>query len=216
MMKKLFVLFFCALAFVSCKKKYDTVSTVVVPSMPTFTFPQGQYFSIPVGGTVPTVSVTAYDTILGENITVTDTGTVDNSTPGLYILTAIAKNKNGYTNTSAIYVAVTNVSPGIDLSGSYLRAATGQLVTISKKAAGLYLTDNVGGVLDIPGNAPFIIPAVFAQLDDTTLVLPPQPTSAGTLYATNATVTMGPADTTIQYKVINASFGTSLRTFQKQ
>ncbi len=132
--------------------------------------------------------------------------------PRLYVLTAVATNNNGYTSTSAIYVAVTNIPDSIDLSGTYARSSNSQKATITKKARGLYVTDNVGGV--VPPSAA-VVPAAFAQLDSTTLVLPTQPTGEGPLSASNMTLSYGPP-ITISYVVINGAFGTSTRTFVKQ
>lgn len=210
-MKKLILLIFSAaiLTSVGCKKKSDNVSKVVNVSYPTINYSGGQFFSIPVGGTVPTVSATAYDSALGQSINVTQSGTVDNTTPGLYILQANARNSNGYTTIGAIYIAVTNISPTIDLSGNYVRPATGDSsIVVTKMANGLYQSNDIGGAPTLP------ITAYFAQIDDSTIVGPDQPTDAGTLSISNGQVSYSP-DTTLMYHVVNASFGTALRTFVK-
>ncbi|MGN6566859.1 MAG: hypothetical protein ACTHJ0_02840 [Flavipsychrobacter sp.] len=210
-MKKLILLIFSAaiLTSVGCKKKSDNVSKVVNVSYPTITYSGGQFFSIPVGGTVPTVSASAYDSALGQSINVTQSGTVDNTTPGLYILQANARNSNGYTTVGAIYIAVTNISPTIDLSGNYVRPATSDSsIVVTKMANGLYQSNDIGGAPSLP------IVAYFAQIDDSTIVGPDQPTAAGTLSISNGTVSYSP-DTTLMYHVVNASFGTALRTFVK-
>jgi len=210
-MKKtiLFILAASALIFTSCKKTPANVSKVVKVSYPNIIYSGGQFFSIPVGGTVPSVTVSAYDSALGENITVTQSGTVDNTTPGLYILQANARNSNGYTTVGAIYVAVTNISPTIDLSGNYARLGTADSsIVVTKEANGLYQSSDIGGALSLP------IVAYFAQINDSTIVGPDQPTDAGTLSISNGAVAYSP-DTTLSYHVVNASFGTQLRTFVK-
>ncbi|MBS1687250.1 MAG: hypothetical protein JSS96_00890 [Bacteroidetes bacterium] len=210
-MKKItfFIFVISAFIFTSCKKTPADVSKVVKVSYPTIIYSGGQFFSIPVGGTVPSVTVSAYDSTLGQSLNVVQSGTVDNTTPGLYILQAIAKNSNGYTTTGAIYVAVTNISPTVDLSGNYARLSTpDSSIVITKEANGLYQSSDIGGALSLP------IVAYFAQINDSTIVGPDQPTDAGTLSISNGAVTYSP-DTTLSYHVVNASFGTQLRTFVK-
>lgn len=212
-MRKLIILsVFAAIAIASCKKKESQISRIVTVSAPTITFTGSQYVSIPVGGTVPTVSATAYDSVLHESDPVTDTGAVDANTPGLYIQTAVAKNSNGYTSTSAVYIAVTNEPASLDISGTYARTSNGQTVTVTKLATGLFMTDNFGGVVP-PSSA--IIPAVFAILNDTTMVVPLQPSNEGPIEGTNITLSL-PAPTSYSYVVVNAAFGTAVRTFVKQ
>jgi hypothetical protein len=121
------------------------------------------------------------------------------------------------TSTAAVYVAVTNIDPAINLAGTYKRTSNNVLVHVSRLANGLYQTDNVGGVdASVATNAPYVFPAVFVQTNDTTIILPSQNTAQGTLYGTNAGIIMAPADTAYHYVVNNAAFGTSTRTFVKQ
>lgn len=210
-MKKSIILIFIAAIFTSvgCRKKSDTVSKVVTVSYATFTYSPGQFFSIPVGGTVPGVTVTAYDSLLKESIPVTVSGSVDNSTPGLYVTTVTAKNSNGFIITKAYYIAVTDISPTIDLSGNYVRDATGDAdIVVTKMANGLYQSNDIGGAPSLP------IVAYFAQINDSTIVGPDQPTDAGTLSIANGSVSYSP-DTTLTYNVVNSSFGTAPRTFTK-
>jgi len=218
-MKKLIILsVVAALGFAACKKTPASVSTEVTQSFPTITFPGGIYYSIGVGGTLPTISATAYDSFYNEvDPVILDQSQLDANTPGLYVVSATSKNKYGFTSYASVYVAVTNIDPLINLTGTYERTSNSVLVHVSKLANGLYLTDNVGGVdPSVPTNASFILPAVFVQTDDTTIILPPQLTAQGTLYGSNASIIMAPADTAYSYKVINGAFGTSLRTFVKQ
>ena len=86
-------------------------------------------------------------------------------------------------------------------------------MNVEKVAAGLYKTDNVGGV---PLPSPFAITVYFGQIDDSTLVVPAQPTSAGEMFCVNSKVRATASDTTISWAVRNASFGTALRTFSHQ
>lgn len=211
-MRKLFlILFITAFAF-SCRKRTGDVSQVVTASYPAITVSGEQFYSIHVGDALPDISATAYDSVLGETDAVSvDASTLDNTTPGLYVVTAKSTNKYGFVGTKNVYVAVTDISDEIDLSGTYERTSNHAEVHIDKLARGLYMTDDIGGAPTLQ------VPALFVQIDETNLSLPPQPTEqVGEIYATDATVDMSPGDTTISWKVQNPFFGSSLRTFKKQ
>ena len=215
MKKYLIVPFLAVMAFTACKKKENTVSTLVTYSTPTITVSGAQYYSIPVGGQLPSISASSYDSFYKESYPVViDQSTLDNTTPGLYIVNITAKNKQGMKGTKGIYIAVTDISPAIDLSGSYLRLSNLLPATVSKLANGLYLTDNVGGVAT---TSSAYVSAYFVQTDDSTIVVPLQTTDVGDIYGTNAKVNMAVGDTTFQY-VLNPStiWAPTTRVFQKQ
>ncbi|HXS36385.1 MAG TPA: hypothetical protein VN721_06765 [Flavipsychrobacter sp.] len=217
-MKKIAVLFLVVFCILGCKKKYNAVSQVVRVSTPTVTLTGSLYYSIPVGGSLPTISATAYDSVYKQSLPVTiDKSTLDNSTPGLYIVQIVATNQYGYKGSANVYVGVTNVPAAENLAGQYLRGATGAIVNVSKLATGMYLTDNFGGV-DTTASPGFNFSAVFVQTSDTTIDFGAsgQPTADGTLIVTDASLTTVPGDTSFSYKVTASGFGTSLRTFVKQ
>jgi hypothetical protein len=211
-MKKItLILIGTAIVFAACHKRSKEVSQVVIASKPTVTLTGSQFYTINVGGSLPTVSATAYDSVLHESYSVTlDQSTLDNTTPGLYIVKATAKNKNGYIGSSNVYIAVTEVPDATDLSGQYQRAENGIMVTVEKVSRGLYFIDNLGG-------STLVVPAYFAQTSDTTIDVPLQPSdAAGDIYATDASLNLTPPDTVFKYKVVNSAFGTTFRTFVKQ
>jgi len=217
-MRKLLILsVFAALSITACKKKDAPVSTLYTYSTPTIIISGDQYYSIPVGGALPTITASAYDSFYLESAPVImDQSTLDNTTPGLYVVTATSRNKYGMQSTKSVYVAVTDIPATVDVSGTYNRTSNGVEVHVTKLANGLYLTDNVGGVdPSVPENAQFIIPAYFVQTSATEIVLPAQPTSAGTLSGTSAAIDMT-TPVTYQYAIENASFGKAVRTFVKQ
>jgi hypothetical protein len=211
-MRKIFLILSISFLAFSCRKRTDEVSQVVTASYPIITISGDQYYSIHVGDPLPTISASSQDTVLNENYPVTvDASTLDNSQPGLYVVTAKAKNKYGFVGTKSVYVAVTDISDEIDLSGTYIRTANQAEVHIDKLARGLYMTDDIGGAPTLQ------VPALFVQIDETNLSVPPQPTEqVGDISASDATVNMSPGDTTISWIVQNPFFGTSLRTFKKQ
>src|SRR5579871_6625009 len=161
-MKRILMLsVFAAMAFASCKKNENTVSRLVTVSYPTVIIRSPQYYSFPVGGgplptaapnAVNSVIASAYDSFYHETLQpVIDASHVSNLVPGLYVVTVSAKNSNGFTGYNYVYVAITNVPDTMDISGLYLRelggaASTSNPTVITKKATGLYVTSNVGGV----------------------------------------------------------------------
>jgi len=217
-MKKLFILsLIAAVGFTSCKKKENTVSELHTYSTPLITIAGDQYYSINTGGTLPTISATAYDTFYDETCPVImDASSLDNSTPGLYAVTLSAKNKYGMKATKSVYVAVTDVASSIDLTGWYQRNATpGRSAHITKLANGMFMTTNVGGVDTTDATTGVPVTAVFAVTSLTTIDFGTQETDAGTLTASQETLSLT-VPYTIAYSINLSGFGTQVRTFVKQ
>ena len=213
MKKYLVIPFLAVMAFTACKKSENTVSTLNTYSTPTITVSGSQYYSIGIGGALPSITASSYDSFYQESYPVViDQSTLDNTTPGLYVVNITAKNKYGMKGSKGIYVAVTNIPATVNMAGNYLRLSNLQAVTVTKHANGLYEIDNVGGVLP-PSTA--IVPALFVQVDDSTMSFPLQSTSAGDIYGSGATINM--ADSTFRYKIIGGPFNpNAVRVFQKQ
>jgi len=219
-MKKIIIAAFgLSLLYIAGCKKEDNVSKVVNVSYPTLSLPGGIYYSINTNGSLPTISGSAYDSILKESYPLKIEGAedIDNQTPGLYIVKATATNKNGYKTFQNVYVAVTDIPAAYDLSGSYLRAATGGIANVEEVANGLYVTDNVGGVV-AASNPDLIFPVLFVHIKDTVIDLPAQVTPVGTIEAVEEKLFYTP-DTTFQYRLSRGgtAFGTTAtRIFVKQ
>jgi len=196
---------------VGCKKKIEDVSAVVTASYPEIVINGSQFVSMPVGGTFVDAGSSAYDSLTKEYSLqpISVTNDIDPTTPGFYTVQYTYKNMYGYTSTATRFVLVTDISSSLDYSGTYVRTSNGISMNVTKVAAGLYKTDNVGG-------STLVISAYFGQLDDSTLVVPNQPTDAGDLYCVNSKLAVSASDTVISWAVRNASFGTSLRTFSHQ
>lgn len=214
MKKYLVIPFLAVMAFTACKKKENTVSTLVTYSAPTIVVSGAQYYSIPVGGSLPSIAASSYDSFYKESYPVViDQSTLDNTTPGLYIVTISAKNKYGMKGSTGVYIAVTNVSPSINLEGSYIRLSNLLPAGVTKLANGLYVTDNVGGVASTSSAH---VSAFFVQTDDSTIVVPTQSTGVGDIYGTSGKVTMTATDTTFQYILGPSNIWLpSTRVFQK-
>ncbi len=224
-MKNSIILFilFVAVAF-GCSRTKDNVSVTYTPSTPLITISSAQYVSIPVGGALPTVSATSYDTFYKQSLTnniIIDYSNVKVDIPGFYQIIVSSKNKNGYIGYGYVYVAVTNISSTVNISGHYLQMTNNDTVAVTMLAPGLYQTSNVAGVHTFD-SANFITPAYFVQLSATSIVLPMQKTyfptnnsSIDSLYGTNGSCVVSPPDTTFQYMIQNKNFGPSMRVFKK-
>ncbi len=203
------------LAFAACQKKTPgSVSRVVTASYPVITINGPQFVSMPVGGSFADQGATAVDTILGETLEPIEvTNDIDPQTPGFYTVQYSFKNSNGYTSVGTRFVLVTNIDSSLDYTGVYRRTTNSAPMNVDKVATGLYKTDNVGGV---PLPSPFAITVYFGQIDDSTLVVPVQPTAAGDMYCSNSYLRANAGvDTSISWIVRNASFGTAVRKFVK-
>ena len=200
---------------ISCKKKTpELVSRIVTASYPVITINGDQFVSIPVGGAFTDLGSTATDTVLNETPELIEvTNDIDNNTPGFYTVQYTYKNSNGYVSTATRFVLVTDIAAGLDYSGVYRRNTNNSPMNVEKVATGLYKTDNVGGV---PLPSDFAITVYFGQIDDTTLVVPNQPTTVGDMFCVNSKIFPSATDTTITWAVRNAFFGTAQRTFVKQ
>lgn len=231
-MKKILLLSVVAvLAYAGCKKKENTVSTLVTVSYPTITIQTPKYYSFPVGGgplptstpnAVNSIIATAYDSFYHQKITpVIDVSHLSNLAPGLYVATLSAKNSYGFIGYAYVYVAITSVPDTMDISGTYwgvvapADTSKRNATIVSKVATGLYTTSNVAGV-DTGTAKTSVIPAVFAVTSSTTIDFGSQPTSAGTLTASNQSLTFGTGDTLISYSLNLPGFGSQQLTFAKQ
>ncbi len=213
-MKKILLLSaFAVVAFAACKKKDVNQSTLHNYSAPTILLPSGEYYSIPVGGTLPETGATAYDSFYNEAADVVyDQSKLDNTIPGLYIVRATAKNRYGMASTRTLYVAVTDIDPTINLGGRYRRVETDDTVMLWKLANGLYRTNDVAG--NGAGDTS-LVPAFFVQTSATTIDIPVQGSKYGNFYGDNGVVDMVASDTIYQYILRNSAFSPVTRTFHK-
>lgn len=200
-----------------CKKVYTTdnvTEKIVEPHYPTITLTGKQYYSINIGGALPTINATAYDSSSNESCPVSlDASSLDNTTPGLYAVPINSINGDGYTSSKNAYVAVTDIDPSWDLSGQYARTANGYIVEVTKVENGLYSTNNFFGGAGLDGAY-----AYFVQVDDSTMVMPDQPTDYGTLYTADHSLSTAPADTFYTYSIQGGNITSNkvIRKFVKQ
>jgi hypothetical protein len=232
-MKRIFILSALAImAFAACKKKTTQVSTLVTVSYPKVTISSPQFFSIPVGGVLPdanAIVATAYDSFYQQPISVVvDASKVSSLTPGLYTITVSAKNQYGYIGYSDVYVAVTDVSDTVNISGLYFAnvgagADSLRPARVTKVARGLYQTTNLGGI-DTSGQPSAVVPAYFVMVNDTAISLGMQvipntnTTAANFITGTSGSLNLVtiPNSYTYSFSDMLGMFGTVTRTFVKQ
>lgn len=216
----------------ACKKDPDVVSQTITASWPTISFGTGGiFYSINTGGALPAIAATAYDSVLKESYPVSVTGTeaLDNTTPGLYIVTASAKNKFGYVSNESVYVAVTDIPASENMEGNYKRVdvSTGDVSIVTKLARGLYQLDNVAGA-NRTSRPDLLFPVLFVRENDSVMLIPSQYTPVSSTVplavkdqngvADQAILNRNPGDTNYKYAITAPSsvFGGALRTFKKQ
>lgn len=154
----------------SCKKKEYNPSTVVTASFPKITFTT-KYYSIGVGTVRPVVQATAYDSFYKQSCKlITVDSAINTFVPGFYTGTVWAQNQYGYVTYGTYYVAVTNVSSSMDLSGHWIQSPTNDSIStnVVKLANGLYTSDNVNGV-NIYTDAADIVKDYFVVTGNTTI-----------------------------------------------
>lgn len=191
---------------ISCKKiTTDNVSKLF--KVPVLTLKGAKVVSIAVGATYtdPGADYIAEDGT--ASVIAPSAIGVNAAVPGLYFVDFAKTSESGIYNSEGLrYVAVTSVNNPVDRSGEYLRGATGEIVTIAKVGNGVYLINNPGGAG--AGHATNVYMVEIALND---YVVPPQPTDAGEFSLTGITFTA----TGAAWKVVNAGYGTQLRTFEK-
>jgi len=214
------ILSIAALTFAACSKdKNDGTETILVkPHYPTITLNGNKFVSQSVGtGAYTDPGAVGYNdqTKTNENLTPIK-NTVDLTTPGFYTVTYQFRNNDGYEVSATRFVLVTTVNASQNFSGLFQRNADPtRPANLSKIGTGLYLIDNVGGVI-LPTQAP-AEPAYIGFTSDTTIQIPLQTTPDGTaVAATEGKSYITPTDTVMQWRMTAGPFSFSnTRVFYK-
>jgi hypothetical protein len=222
MKKAILMMILLSAIFSACRKKTEDVSIVAPVGHPTIGLIGNQVFSTAAGpGTFTDPGAVGYNDITGDSVPLTSptSNNVDLSTPGFYSVVWNYTISNGYVDYTAIksrLVLVTSVDPNADYSGTYARVSNGVQVHLTKIAAGLYITDNIGGVA---GATPddYLFDVYLGQPTDSTLEAPLQPNNlGGQVTIQNGTFSVAAVDTSFSYVVIGSGFGTATRVFSHQ
>ena len=173
-----------------------------------------RYVAIPVGGsfTDPGAEATAG----GTAVTPVVGGAINYNTPGVYTLTYTATNSDGFSavrNRTVVVYSTDASAAAHDLSGNYLRAATGETSTWTQIAPGVYTVLNPGGS---PAGRSLMVIAVNPT--GYTIKIPSQLGNDGNTSASSDEQYVAGPPATYQWKYLNpgANYGTGIRTFVKQ
>jgi hypothetical protein len=141
-------------------------------------------------------------------------GTVDPNTPGVYNLTYTASNAQGYNASDwRTVVVIGRDVAGSDLSGTYLRAATGVTSTWTKDSTGVYTVENPGGASVGVGET-----VLAVNYTGSKIAIPLQISADfGQVSSSSETYNLAASPITYSWIFNDApTYGTSLRTFTKQ
>lgn len=197
------------LAVMACEPDKVTEDLSTITYYPVITMTGEKWAVVRAGTQYVDPGVTAKEG--DSDIEVKVTGSVDVSTPGVYVLRYVAENKDGYSSVDYRYVGViSDAAWGGDISGTYKRNAGAFGVSkVTRIKDNLYQTDNVGGVA-----APSAADAVFFfYYDKGRIGAPYQLTQGNAFECTNSSVKEG---VSYSWVVVNPNFGPALRTFEKQ
>ncbi|HWV32331.1 MAG TPA: DUF5011 domain-containing protein [Dyadobacter sp.] len=205
---KLIMIALTLFAAFSCEEDKVTEGISSITYYPVITLKGEQWNQVAVGGTFTDPGATAKE---GDTeIQVKVSGTVDTKTPGVYVITYDAVNKDGYSSTEYRYIGVISAAATTDITGSYQRNGGANGVSkVTKVSGNLYRADNVGGVaVPAPGDA-----VLFYYFDKGKIGVPYQLTSGNAFECINASIKEG---VSYSWVVINPGYGDALRTFVKQ
>jgi hypothetical protein len=210
-MKKNIVYIFLCLSFVffGCEKERETENLSRITYYPTINLKGERWNEIPVGGSFTDPGVEAFEG--ATSLTAKASGTVNTGVPGVYTITYVATNKDGFEAEEYRYVGViSDKVKGQDITGNYKRNAGALGVSVVSKVKGnLFHANNVGGVAVTDPS----LGVNFFYFDEGKLGVPFQRTPGNAFTCTNATIKPG---VSYSWVVINSGYGTALRTFVKQ
>lgn len=197
----------------SCKKEEFPSQTKKV-SHPTITLVGDPVVILHVGDTYTDQGATYYDSLYGDNGTLSTTTEINTAEEGFFIVTYSAKNQYGFEGSGTRLVAVTEASDSIDVSGNYARTSNSAPVTVTKVGRGVFMTDNVSGAPSGTQDA-----AYFMFTADSTMIMPDQflPNFVAQAAFVDPVYDFTASPPNYSYVIDNPSvFAPSLRVFEKQ
>jgi len=150
-------------------------------------------------------------TVGEEEVEVQTDGSVNPDDPGVYPISYTAMNTDGYSRTATRQVVVYDpATDAVDLSGEYLRAATGVTVTVTKIGPSTYHINDAGGLGDQ------FLDVTFVHTQGDELIIPQQvaPSSGITVESIPGTGTITGDGFAWQLNA-SSTYGTQVRAFTK-
>lgn len=200
------------LTIAGCKKE-DTPSKTMKVSAPTITLIGDAIVTLHVGEAYVDQGATYYDSVYGDNGTLSSTTQVNTSEEGFAIVYYSVFNKYGFEGTATRLVAVTDVDDALDISGTYSRTSNGAEAVVTKLGRGVFQTDNVSGAPSGIKDAAF-----FMFKADSTIVMPDQflPNFAAQASFVDPVYDFTASPPNYSYSIDNPNvFSPVLRTFEK-
>ncbi|MEP6616421.1 MAG: immunoglobulin-like domain-containing protein [Ginsengibacter sp.] len=148
------------------------------------------------------------------DVPVVTSGDLNTSEDGVYTINYTATNSDGFSSTASRTVVVystTDDAASHDLSGTYLRPATGVTSTWTRIAPGVYRVQNPGGAAS---GTDLIVVAVNPA--GYQITVPSQRASDGSISSTNSEAYTNSTPATYKWRFLNPTYGTGIRTFVKQ
>lgn len=206
--------FFAALTMIfaySCEEVEDQFpSEVKEVSAPTITLIGDPVVILNVGDPYTDQGATYYDSLYGDNGTISSTTEISTDEEGFYVVVYTATNRYEFEGSGTRLVAVTAVSDALDISGSYFHAQRGGTSEVTKIGRGVFQTDNISGGTSL------LEPAYFMFTGDSSMIMPPQvlPESGPAEFSDAAYDFTPPGSYT--YAILNPGYGSAPRLFVKQ
>jgi hypothetical protein len=187
----------------------DTANVSFVTTYPVITLEGDPIFISPLGTPYTEPGVTA--TIGEEEVEVQTSGTVNTDEPGVYPVTYSATNPDGYSRFESRQVVIYDpATDAVDLSGSYIREATGVTVTVTKIGPSTYHINDAAGFGDT------FLDVVFVHTQGDELVIPRQVAPASGITVETVPGSGMITDEGFQWQLNASSFyGTAVRAFKK-
>ena len=209
-MKKIFKISFCITLFffISCESA-ETDNVSFVTTYPVISVEGDQIYITPKG--TPYEDPGASASVGEESVELDVNGDVDTSTPGLYPILYSATNTDGFSRVASRQVVVYDpATDAVDLSGDYLRAATGVTVTVTKIGPSTYHINDAGGLGEE------FLDVTFVHYEGEDLVIPLQTAPSSGIVVQSVPGTAFINDNGFQW-VLNASsvYGSAVRVFTK-
>ncbi len=203
-------IFFIVTMLLSCQED-ETDNLSIVTTYPQLSFNGRAVIAHPVGTPYTDDGVTA--TIGDAPVEYETEGSVDdvNTVGGIHSISYTATNAEGYsvTITRQVVIVDPTADAGVDLSGEYIRNATGVVVTVEKAGPNLYSHSNVGGF------AGTVLDVYFVHVEGTELVIPLQVAPASSVAVESIPGSGGILIDAFQWKINAAGFGVGNRLFEK-
>lgn len=209
-MKKIIQILFCFVIIlcISCESD-DTANVSIVTTYPVITIEGDAIYVTPEG--TPYTDPGASAKVGEDPVELNVAGDVDVEAPGVYPILYSATNSDGFSRAAARQVVVFDpATDATDLSGDYIRAATGVIATVIKIGPSTYHINDAGGL----GES--FLDVIFVHVEGDDLVIPLQTAPSSGIVVASVPESAYITDKGFRW-VLSASsvYGSAVRDFTK-